>query len=133
MVQAERSEMQNIAERQPSTKLRRLYKASRSCQGLFGRAFKRLSLSRDRINTNLGKRENEREIREQREIWEIINKTLLFLLSLISPLSNSPVQSVNLLVSLVKQANYLLDKLILSLKKKQMKECGFSENLLKKG
>ena len=38
-------------------------------------------------------------------------------------------RAVNLLITLINQANYLLDKLIESLKEKHMKEGGLTENL----
>lgn len=41
-------------------------------------------------------------------------------------------KAVNLLVTLIQQANFLIDKLIESLKEKHTKEGGFNENLLKK-
>lgn len=77
--------------------------------------------------------EEERVIREIREIgriWEIIKKNPY--------LPNNPnfpalpwdkEKAVNLLITLINQANYLIDKLIKSLKEKHMKEGGFSEKL----
>lgn len=41
-------------------------------------------------------------------------------------------KAVNLLITLIQQANYLIDKLIESLKEKHAREGGFNENLLKK-
>jgi four helix bundle suffix protein len=74
-----------------------------------------------------------REIRESREIWEIITKTPTLPSSPSFPsLPTGSELSVNLLIDLIKTANYLQDKLILSLKEKHTKEGGFSENLLKK-
>lgn len=74
----------------------------------------------------------KREIGEIREIWEIIrrNPTLPDSPNF-PPLPNNPEVAINLLITLIKQANYLLDKLIISLKEKHAREGGFSENLLK--
>lgn len=47
-------------------------------------------------------------------------------------LPNLPDRAVNLMITLIHQANYLIDKLIKSLEEKHAKEGGFSENLLKK-
>ncbi|MBI2420860.1 MAG: hypothetical protein HYV38_02140, partial [Candidatus Levybacteria bacterium] len=41
-------------------------------------------------------------------------------------------KAINLLITLIKQANYLIDRLIESLKEKHTKEGGFNENLLRK-
>ena len=41
-------------------------------------------------------------------------------------------KAVNLMITLIKQANYLLDKLIVSLKEKHMREGGLTEELYRK-
>lgn len=71
-----------------------------------------------------------REIREIRVIWGIIRKTPTLPDNPNFP--NLPLdkeKAVNLLITLINQANYLIDKLISSLKEKHMKEGGFSEKL----
>lgn len=77
--------------------------------------------------------EKERAIREIREIgviWRILKNT--------PTLPNNPnfpdlpmdkEKAINLLITLINQANYLIDKLISSLKVKHMKEGGLSEKL----
>lgn len=73
------------------------------------------------------------EIREIRMIWEILRATPTLPDSPNFPdLPNLPDRTVNLMITLVNQANYLIDKLIKSLEEKHTKEGGFSENLLKK-
>lgn len=71
-----------------------------------------------------------REIGEIREIWGIIKAT--------PTLPNNPnfpnlpkdlEKAVNLLITLINQANYLIDKLTSSLKEKHMKEGGLNEKL----
>jgi len=74
-----------------------------------------------------------REIKERGEIWEILTKTPTLPPSPSFPsLPKNPQLAVNLLVDLIKQAGYLQDRLIASLKEKHVKEGGFRENLLKK-
>lgn len=80
-----------------------------------------------------GKDRAIREIREIGEIWEIIRKNPTLPDSPDFPhLPNLPDQAVNLMITLIHQANYLTDKLIKSLEEKHTREGGFSENLLKK-
>ncbi len=73
------------------------------------------------------------EIREIKEIWEIIRENPTLPDSPNFPnLPDQPDFAVNLLITLIHQANYLIDRLIESLKEKHTREGGFSENLLKK-
>ena len=75
----------------------------------------------------------EREIREIGIIWEMLRKTPTLPASPNFPnLPDNPETAVNLMLTLINQANYLLDKLIISLEAKHEKEGGFSENLLKR-
>lgn len=77
--------------------------------------------------------EKERVIREIREIgviWEILDKTPTLPINPNFPdLPQDKQKAVNLLITLINQANYLIDKLVASLKEKHMKEGGFSEKL----
>ena len=74
-----------------------------------------------------------REIREIGEIWEIIRNNSTLPDSPYFPnLPNQPDQAINLMITLINQANYLTDKLIKSLEEKHAKEGGFNENLLKR-
>lgn len=73
-----------------------------------------------------------REIREIGVIWEIIKTTPTLPDSPNFPnLPNHPEVAVNLMVTLIKQAGYLQDQLINSLKEKHRREGGFSEKLLR--
>ena len=73
------------------------------------------------------------EIREKGTIWEIIRKNRTLPNSPHFPdLPNQPETAINLMITLIHQANYLTDKLIKSLEEKHTREGGFSENLLKK-
>jgi four helix bundle suffix protein len=71
-----------------------------------------------------------REIREIGEVWEIVKAT--------PTLPNNPNfpdlpqdqnKAVNLMITLINQANFLIDKLIASLKEKHRNEGGFKEKL----
>ena len=75
----------------------------------------------------------KREISEIGEIWEILKKTsTLPDLPNFPPLPNRAELVVNLMITLINQANFLIDKLIVSLKEKHMKEGGFNEQLYRK-
>ena len=79
------------------------------------------------------KEEAKGKIREIGVIWEIIRKNPTLPDSPDFPyLPNRPDLAVNLLITLIHQANYLIDKLIFSLKEKHMKEGGLTEELYKK-
>ncbi|HSW90065.1 MAG TPA: four helix bundle suffix domain-containing protein [Patescibacteria group bacterium] len=72
-----------------------------------------------------------REIGEVREIWEIMRNSPTLPDSPHFPnLPDSPEISVNLMITLVNQANYLLQKLATSLEEKHTREGGFNEKLL---
>ncbi|RJP47635.1 MAG: hypothetical protein C4584_00140 [Armatimonadetes bacterium] len=69
----------------------------------------------------------------KREIWGIIrNNPYLPSQPNFPSLPSDLTKAVNLLITLIQQANYLIDKLIESLKEKHTKEGGYNENLLKK-
>jgi len=66
-------------------------------------------------------------------IWEIIRKTPILPDTPDFPdLPYLPERAVNLMITILHQATYLIDKLKVSLEEKHTREGGFSENLLKK-
>ncbi|PJE63139.1 hypothetical protein COU88_01135 [Candidatus Roizmanbacteria bacterium CG10_big_fil_rev_8_21_14_0_10_39_6] len=70
------------------------------------------------------------EIREIGVIWDIIKATSTLPDHPNFPdLPNSPKNTVNLMITLCHQANYLLDKLIISIKAKHEHEGGLTEEL----
>ncbi len=70
------------------------------------------------------------EIREIGEIWETIKKSPVLPDHPNFPyLPDSQVKAVNLMITLVHQANFLLDKLILSLKERHRVHGGLTEEL----
>ena len=75
----------------------------------------------------------KREIREIGQIWETLRKTPTLPDSPSFPsLPNRVETVVNLMITLINQANFLIDRLIASLKEKHMKEGGFNEKLYRK-
>ena len=79
------------------------------------------------------KEKARREIREIGEIWAVLTKTPTLPDNPNFPdLPTDPQKAVNLMITLVNQANYLQDRLNLALNDKFIKEGGFRENLFRK-
>ena len=134
MEQAARSGMQNVAEGNKQQSLAGYIKLSGVARGSLEELLNDyLAYARqNRLEIWSGDRA-KREIREIREIWEILQKTPTLPSSPNFPhLPDHPDLAVNLLITLINQANYLLDKLIASLKEKFINEGGFRENLFRK-
>ena len=129
MEQAARSGMQNISEGNKQQSLSGYIKLAGVARGSLEELLKDyLAFARQNQISILEKERVIREIREIGKIWNIFKAT--------PTLPNNPnfpylplekSVAVNLLITLINQANYLLDKLILSLKEKHMKEGGLSE------
>ena len=130
-VQAARSGTQNIAEGYKQESLKGYIKLSGVARGSLEELLKDYHAFARQHNLKIwSKEEAKREIGEIKEIWEI--------LQLQSTLPHNPnfpslptdqEKAVNLLITLINQANSLLDRLIHSLKEKHMKEGGFTEKL----
>ena len=134
MVQAARSGMQNIPEGNKQQSLSGYIKLAGVARGSEEELLNDyLSYARQHGIPIWEKEKVRREIKERGEIWEILTKTPTLPPSPSFPsLPKNPQLAVNLLVDLIKQAGYLQDRLIASLKEKHVKEGGFRENLLKK-
>lgn len=134
MEQAARSGMTNIAEGNKQLSLASYIKLGGVSRGSLEELLKDyLSYARQHQISVWPKERCVREIREIGEIWNILRKTPTLPTSPNFPdLPYHPETTTNLMLSLIHQANYLIDKLVESLKKKHMEEGGFSENLLKK-
>lgn len=92
-----------------------------------------LAFARQRRLAIWEKERAKREIREIGLIWEILKKTPTLPNTPNFPnLPDHPEQAVNLMVTLINQADYLIDKLIESLKERHMKEGGLTEELYRK-
>lgn len=75
-------------------------------------------------------KERSREIREMGEIWRIIKTTPVLPDHPNFPdLPNSPEVAINLMITLINQANYLIDRLVESIKEKHRREGGLTEEL----
>jgi len=134
MEQAARSGMQNISEGYKQQSLAGYIKLSGVSRGSLEELLNDyLSYARQNKIEIWDKERAKREIRELGEIWEIIrNNPYLPSQPYFPPLPSYPTQAVNLLITLIQQANYLIDKLIDALKEKFIKEGGFRENLFQK-
>lgn len=134
MVQAARSGMQNISEGYKQEGLKGYIKLSGVARGSLEELLKDyLAYARQNKIEIWEKEKSRREIREIKVIWEIIRKNPTLPDSPDFPsLPDHPDLAVNLLITLIYQANYLIDKLIASLKDKHMKEGGLTEELYKK-
>lgn len=134
MIQAARSGMTNIPEGSKQNSLSGYIKLAGVSRGSYEELLKDfLAYARQHGIPIWGRDRTIREIGEIRQIWEILRSNLTLPDQPNFPhLPNQPDQAVNLLITLINQANYLTDKLIKSLEEKHAKEGGFNEKLLKK-
>ncbi len=134
MEQAARSGMVNIAEGNKQLSLALYIKLVGIARGSQEELLKDyVSFARQNNLIIWPKEKAKREIREIRLIWEEIQKYPTLPDSPSFPtLPYQQELAVNLMITLIKQANYLIDKLIISLEKKHTEEGGFSEKLLHK-
>lgn len=134
MQQAARSGMQNISEGYKQQSLAGYIKLSGVARGSLEELLNDyLSYARQNKIEVWDKDRAKGEIREISEIWEIVRKNPYLPAQPNFPsLPQDRTYAVNLLITLIQQANYLIDRLIESLKEKHAKEGGFRENLLKK-
>lgn len=128
MEQAARSGTQNIAEGSKQQSLGGYIKLSGVARGSQEELLKDvLAFARQ---SKIPIWDKERVIREISEIWEIIKTTPTLPDNPNFPdLPMDKEVAVNLLITLINQANYFIDKLIFSLKEKHKKEGGFNEKL----
>lgn len=131
MEQAARSGMQNIPEGNKQQSLAGYIKLAGVSRGSLEELLKDcLAFARQNKILILDKERAIREIREISVIWGILKKTPYLPDNPNFPnLPFDQEKAVNLLITLINQANYLIDKLIASLKEKHMKEGGFQEKL----
>jgi len=134
MVQAGRSGMQNLPEGYKQSSLKgylRLTGVSRGSLEELLNDF--LSFARQKKIEVWKKEKVIREIREIGEIWDVLKRSPTLPDNPNFPdLPTDPEKAVNLMITLINQANYLLDKLIVSLEKKFVSEGGYTEKLFRK-
>jgi len=131
MVQAARSGTQNIAEGHKQESLKGYIKLSGVARGSQEELLKdyQAFARQNRLQVWPSERA-KREIREIGEIWRILRATPAIPNNPNFPnLPKNKEKAVNLLITLINQANYLIDRLIVSLKEKHKKEGGFTEKL----
>jgi len=134
MIQSARSGMQNIAEGNKQQNLQGYIKLSGVSRGSLEELLNDfLSYARQQKISIWPPEKAKREIREIGKIWEILKITPTLPDSPnFPPLPNRAELAVNLMITLINQANFLIDKLLISLNEKHMKEGGFTERLYKK-
>ena len=128
MVQAGRSGKQNIAEGYLEKSLKMYIKLVGVSRGSFGELLEDYEDYARQNKISIWTKEKTRDIREIREIWEKSTPDNPHIPSL----PNNPETAVNLLITLINQINYLLDRQSTSLEEKFIKQGGYSENLFKK-
>lgn len=134
MIQSARSGMQNILEGNKQQSLAGYIKLAGVARGSLEELLNDyLAFARQNKISIWAPEKSKREIGEIRDIWEILRKTPTLPDSPNFPdFPSDPEIAVNMMITLINQANFLLDKLIESLKEKHMKEGGFNEKLYKK-
>lgn len=134
MVQAARSGMQNICEGNKQGGLKGYIKLAGIARGSLEELLRDYHNYARQNNIPIWPREKAiREIREIGEIWRIIRATPTLPNHPNFPnLPNDKEKAVNLIITLINQANYLIDRLILSLKHKHMTQGGLTEELYRK-
>ena len=133
-VQAARSGTQNISEGYKQQSLVGYIKLTGVARGSLEELLKDcLAFCRQNHLLVWLKEKSKREIREISEIWEILRNTPALPDNPNFPsLPYHPEKAVNLLITLINQANMLIDRLIDSLKEKHQREVGFTENLYRR-
>lgn len=130
MIQAARSGTQNIAEGYKQQGLKGYIKLSGVNRGSLEELLKDYITYARQNKIPIWPKEKAKKIREIGVIWEIIKKNPALPDSPNFPdLPNNSEIAVNLMITLINQANYLIDKLIPSLMEKHRTEGGLTEKL----
>lgn len=131
MTQAGRSGMQNTAEGNKQQSLKGyIYLAGIARGSLEELLQDYLAYARQHHIPIWSREKCMKEIGEIREIWDVIRATPVLPNNPNFPdLPAHPEKAVNLMITLINQANYFLDKLIAALKDKHMREGGLTEKL----
>lgn len=134
MIQAARSGMQNISEGNKQQGMKGYIKLCGVARGSLEELLKDChAFARQKKIEIFSKERGLREIREIGEIWGIIKKYPALPDQPNFPnLPSDLPRAVNLMITLINQSNYLIDRLIVSLKDKHMREGGLTEELYRK-
>lgn len=128
MVQAARSGKQNIAEGYLEKSLKGYIKLLGVSRGSFGELLEDYEDFARQRKIPIWDKDKARDIREIREMREKSKPDNPY----IPNLPDNPELVVNLLLTLINQENYLLDRQIASLEEKFIREGGYTENLFRK-
>lgn len=128
MVQASRSGKQNIAEGYLEKSLKSYIYLLGVARGSLGELLEDFEDFARQNKIKVWDLEKARKIRVIREIWEQFSPNSPY----IPNLPDDKEEAVNLLLTLINQANYLLDKQLAALEEKFVTEGGYTENLLKR-
>lgn len=128
MVQAARSGKQNIAEGYLEKSLKGYIKLLGVSRGSFGELLEDYEDFARQRKIPVWSKDKARNIREIREIRERAGPDSPY----IPNLPNNPELTVNLLLTLINQENYLLDRQTAALEEKFVREGGYTENLFRK-
>ncbi|MBI2327859.1 four helix bundle protein [Candidatus Curtissbacteria bacterium] len=128
MVQAARSGKQNIAEGYLERSLKMYIKLAGVSRGSLGELLEDYEDYARQHKIELWPVEKTRGMREIRAIRKRSTATVPY----IPNLPDNPTEAVNLLITLLNQANFLLDRQIASLEEKFVKEGGYTEKLFKR-
>ncbi len=131
MVQAARSGMQNVPEGYTQQGMKGYIKLGGVSRGSFEELLRDfLAYARQHGIPIWGKEKAIREIREIGEIWRIIREHPTLPDSPDFPsLPDNQEKAVNMMITLIHQENYLLDRLIPSLKERHRRVGGLTEEL----
>jgi len=131
MVQAARSGMQNLAEGYKQQGMKGYIKLAGVSRGSLEELLKDYAAyARQHQLAIFPKEKAVGEIREIGKIWGIIRATPTLPDHPDFPnLPNHPEHAVNLMITLIHQANYLIDRLIISLKERHRTKGGLTEQL----
>lgn len=134
MVQAARSGMQNLSEGNQQEGMKGYIKLGGVSRGSLEELLKDYYAYARQHRLAIWEKERVmRDIGEIGVIWDIIRGSPTLPASPNFPdLPNNPEVAVNLMITLIHQANYLIDKLVLSIKDKHMREGGLTEELYRK-
>jgi four helix bundle suffix protein len=133
MTQAARSGMQNILEGNQQEGMKGYIKLTGIARGSLEELLKDYLAFLRQNKFRIWEIGETKEIGELGEIWKILKAASTLPDSPNFPnLPNNPEKAANLLITLINQANYLIDKLVVSLKEKHMKEGGLTEELYRK-
>ena len=133
MTQAARSGMQNILEGNKQQGMKGYIKLCGVARGSLEELLKDFHAFARQKRLRIWETGENRKTREIDEIWKILKATPTLPDQPNFPsLPESLVVAVNLMITLVHQANYLIDKLIISLKERHRTHGGLTEELYRK-